>query len=144
MILEEKSFFTKHFVLAVLFGAFISTFLMSAYTVIATEGSRIEMVWSAIGLSPTIFFIFFVISSFLGFCVCFPLGRHIEKNLLSEILFLFFSALIFLLLGVLFAGLNFSFEKNFLKAVFVFLCFFIGGLFSSSFYVSLKKVLGDS
>lgn len=130
-------------IIAPVIGAIISSFLLSIYVIFSVEKFSIEVMFALIKIFPLLFFICLLVFYFFSFTIGLIVVGYVKKNFISENMFIFYCSIISFIVGIIFLFLNYLFEENIIKAIILFLCSFLGGLFSSTFYVSLKRELGE-
>ncbi len=121
-------------------GGIISTFLTIIFLMINTKLSLLFVI-NLITILPFLFFNLTIISYFFCFSIGIFLVKLLDKNLLSNNLFMFYAFIVSGIIGFGFAFLirYFNIDTNITKSIFICLCFALSGLFNSSFYISLKK-----
>jgi hypothetical protein len=124
--------------LSPLLGSFISTIIMLLYALIKM-GVNTESVFTILPTFPIIFFLFSLVSYLLSLPIGIWLIKIKDRNFLSDNMFMFYAWVASTILGLAFSLINFNIEKLTIKSIVIFICFSLGGLFNSSFYIALKR-----
>lgn len=126
--------------LSPLLGSFISTVIMLSYAIMKI-GFSTESVFNILLTFPIIFFLFSLVSYLFSLPVGIWLIKIKERNFISDNMFMFYAWVVSSFLGLAFSIINFNIEKLTIKSIIIFICFSLGGLFNSSFYIALKRQL---
>jgi hypothetical protein len=126
--------------LSPLFGSFIATVLMLIYAAIESSLKWGELI-QLINVLP----ITFIIMTIISYTLCLSIGRVIVKrkdeNFWTDGFFMLMSTVCGFTLGLVFSIIVYNMGSTLLKSGFVFSAFFLGSLFTSSFYIGLEKEL---
>lgn len=129
--------------LSPLLGSLIATILMIIYAAIESS-IKLENIIDLISIFPITFFIL----SFISYAVSIPVGLLLIKQrnnrLWSDGFFIFISAIVGLILGLVFSVISFNMGASILKTIFIFIAFFMAGTFNGSFYITLEKEVNKS
>jgi hypothetical protein len=129
--------------LSPLLGSLIATILMLIYAAIESS-IQLENIIDLISIFPITFFIL----SLISYVISIPIGLFLIKQrnnrLWSDGFFIFISAIVGAILGLVFSVISFNIEGSILKVLFISASFCMAGTFNSSFYITLEKEVNKS